>query len=127
MNEEQTSERSDNVCPYLMVACVQVPVRKFPERLCTAWRYFKKCSFFPCVCTCAFMYLCIGVSVHLALSFERHQRATDLDPGGICGGPLFAPPSTSARVQSRCEFVDLGGDQCSNYQGEVPAGTGTTG
>ena len=62
----------------------------------------------------------------LSLSLERHQRATDLDLG-VCGGPLFAPPFTSARVQIRFEFVELGRDVFSNYQGEVPAGTGITG
>ena len=34
--------RSDDVSPYLMVACVQVPVRNFPERLPTAWAYLSK-------------------------------------------------------------------------------------
>ena len=38
-NEEQTSERSDEVSPYLTVSCTRVPVRKFPERLPTAWAY----------------------------------------------------------------------------------------
>ena len=31
------------------------------------------------------------------------------------GGPLFAPPTTSARVQSRFEFVEIGGGMRSNY------------
>ena len=52
--------------------------------------------------------------VHWALSLERHQRPTDFDPGGVCGGPLAAPPSTSARVQSRFEVVELGDDMYSN-------------
>ena len=62
-----------------------------------------------------------------ACVFDPIRALTDYDPGGICGGPLFAPPSTSARVQSRFEFVELGGDMCSNYRGEGPAGTGITG
>ena len=48
------------------------------------------------------------------------------DPGGICGGPLFAPPSSSARAQSRLEFAELLGDMCSHYHGEIQAGTGIT-
>ena len=35
-NEEQTLERSYNVYPHLMAYRVQVPFRKFPERLPTA-------------------------------------------------------------------------------------------
>ena len=66
------------------------------------------------------------VCVHWRLSLERHQSTIDFDPGGVCGGPLFAPPFTSARVQSRFEFVELG-NMYSNYQGEVPAVTGITG
>ena len=37
----------------------------------------------------------------------------DFGPEDVCGGPLFCPPVTSARVQSRFEFVELGGDMCS--------------
>ena len=40
---------------------------------------------------------------------------------------MFAPPSTSARLQSRVEFVELGRGTCSNYQGEVLGVTGITG
>ena len=58
------------------------------------------------------------------MSLERHQRATDFDPGGVCGSPIFALPFTSARVQSRFEFVELDGGKSSNFQGEVLARTG---
>ena len=101
-----------------MIACVQMPIRKFPERLPSAWAYLMKLFFFP---------LCVYLSIHRRLSLERHQLPTDFDPGGIYRGPLFAPPSTSARVQSRFGFVELGGDMCSNYQGDIQAGTGITG
>ena len=37
--EQQTSERTDDVSPYLMVNCAKVPVRKFPERLPTGCHY----------------------------------------------------------------------------------------
>ena len=37
------------------------------------------------------------------------------------GPPLFAPPSTSARAQSRFEFVEIGRGMFFNYQGEVQA------
>ena len=42
-------------------------------------------------------------------------------PGDVCGGPLLALQFTSARVQSRFEFVELGGDMYmySNYQEEA--------
>ena len=49
------------------------------------------------------------------LSLARHQSTTDFDPDSACGGPLFTPPSTSARVQSRFEFVELGGGMCSKF------------
>ena len=52
-NEEQNSERSDDVSPYLTVACVQVPVRNFPERFPTAWLYLIKLFLLPLsVCAC---------------------------------------------------------------------------
>ena len=87
-----------------MVACVQVPVRKFRERLPTAWPDLSKLFLLPSsVCALSF------------LSLSRHQSTTDVDPEGVCGGPLFAPPFTSARVQRRLEFVELGGDICSTY------------
>ena len=50
-NEEHNSERSDEVSPYLMVACAQVPVRKFKERLPTACIYLIKLFLLPlCIC-----------------------------------------------------------------------------
>ena len=82
---------------------------------------------------CVLVYWCICLCTELRPSnasnaqLIRQQRATDFDPGGICGRPLFSPPSTFARVQSRFEFVELGGDMCYYYQGEVPPGTGITG
>ena len=42
-------------------------------------------------------------------------------------GPVVCPPLTFARLQSRFDFVELGGDMYSNYQGEVAAVTGMTG
>ena len=35
----RSRRRSDDVSPYLMVSCGRVLVRKFPERLLTAWAY----------------------------------------------------------------------------------------
>ena len=55
------------------------------------------------------------------------QSATDFDPDSVCGGPSFAPPSTSARVQSQAEIVELDAGMCSNSQGGVSAATGITG
>ena len=40
--------------------------------------------------------------------------------------PVIAPPSTSARVQSRFEIVELGGNMLPMCQGEVPGVTGST-
>ena len=66
--------------------------------------------------------------VHWGLSLAHHQRPTDFDRVHVCGGPLFWPPSTSACVQNRSEFVELGGDMCLiNCTGEVQAGTGISG
>ena len=45
--------------------------------------------------------------MHWDLFLERHHSATNFNHDDVCGSPLFAPPSTSARVQSRFEFVDL--------------------
>ena len=66
-----------------------------------------------------------------ALSFvpRTPPSATDFDPVGVRGGPLFAPPSTSPRVQSRFEVVELGHGMCSSCHRRhwdyrlVPAGT----
>ena len=49
------------------------------------------------------------------LSLAHHPRPTDFDPGHVCGGALCSPPSTSARVRNRVEFVELGGDMCTKY------------
>ena len=64
----------------------------------------------------------LGLSVY-ALTFvprtpPKHHR---FRPRAVCGGLLFVPPSTSARVQSRFDFVEIG-DMYSNYQGEFPYG-----
>ena len=57
-NEEQNSEGSDELSPSLMVACVQVPVRKFPERLSTAWICLVKLLFLPlCIRVCALSFV----------------------------------------------------------------------
>ena len=58
----------------------------------------------------SFVYWC----VHCFLSLGRNRKTIDFGPEGVCGGPLFAPPFASARVQSRFDFVELGGDMCSN-------------
>ena len=98
-----------------MVACVQVPVRKFP-RFAHSVELLKTLFLLP---------LC----VHWRLSLERYQRATDFDPGGICGGPLFAPPF--ALLESKAviiEFVELGDKYCNCHRRHwdyrlVPPGT----
>ena len=111
------SVRSNDISPYLMVACVQLPVRKFPERLRTAWFYLKHYTSHVGIdgCVCA-------LSVVLRTPRNHHR----FRPRRRLWRPLFAPSFTSARVQSRLEFVELGGDMCSNCQGEVPARTVTT-
>ena len=58
---------------------------------------------------------------------ECHQSATDVDAEVVCGDPLLAPLYTSARVQSRFEFVELGGDMYQNYHGKDSTVTGMTG
>ena len=63
----------------------------------------------------------------LTFALARHQSTSDFDDDGVCGGPLFALSYTSARVQSRAEFVELGRGMYSNFQGEVPGVTGITG
>ena len=116
-NEEQTSERSDDVSPLsndrLCAGTCEKNSRTFAHSVGLSNK----------IALSSLVYLC----VHWRLYLERHQMTTDVHPEGICGGTLFAPPFTSARVQSRFEFVELGRDMYSNYQGEVPAGTGITG
>ena len=69
----------------------------------------------------------VCLCVNWPLSLARHQSTTDFESDGVCGSPVFAHPSTSARVQSRGEFVELGRGMCSNCQGEVPGVTRITG
>ena len=69
-----------------MVTSVQVHVRKFRERLPRAWAYLIKLLLLP---LCVSFDLCPFMSPSV----------------GVCGDPLFAPLSTSARVQRRVEFA----------------------
>ena len=57
-----------------MVACVQVPVRKFRERLPTVCGLLKLFLLLLSVC----------LSVHRALSLELHQSPIDFDPDAVC-------------------------------------------
>ena len=57
------------------------------------------------------VYPCVLVCVCIEIYPKRHQRAINFDPGGICGGLVLAPSFTSARLQSRFEFVELGVDK----------------
>ena len=112
MTRSQTSSRT-----YIIVACVLVPAIKSRERFC------------PSVGLVNLIILTSLVCVRWALSIAHQQRATDFEPGGVCGGSVFSPPSTCARVQSRIEFMEPGGGLCSNYHKRqwdyrlVPAGT----
>ena len=83
-------------------ACEKIP-RTFPDRVATIYKILFLPLSIPYVSVCV-------------------RRANNFDSGGICGGPLFAPPSTSARVYDSFEFVELGGDIPSNYHDEAPAG-----
>ena len=60
------------------------------------------------------MFVRVVVCLHWGLALSHHQRGTDFDRGDVCGSPLIYQPSTSARVQNRFEFVELGGDMSSN-------------
>ena len=115
---------------YLMVACVQVPVKKFPECLPTACHYLIQ-LFFPHLCMCVGVLACwcvgVLVCVYWGLPLAHDQGGTNFAPCDVCGGPLLCPPSTSARVQSRYGFVELGRDMSCNCTGEVQAGTGISG
>ena len=59
------------------------------------------------MCSCVCIVLCLSHAT-TAPSISRATMSVE--------SPLFAPPFTSARVQSRFEFVELGGDMCSNYR-----------
>ena len=53
--------------------------------------------------------------MHRRLSLAHHPRPTDFGREHVCGGPLFAPPfSPLLTSKARFEFVELGGDTCSN-------------
>ena len=95
---------------------VNVSLRYLMGRPCAGMRKFPQ-TFGHIVALCHIITLTSDVYlyVHWGLSLERHQSATDIDPEVVRVGPLFSPPSTSARVQSRFEFVEIGGDICSNY------------
>ena len=84
-------------------ACEQIPWTIRPER----GHIFNSYSYFRCWCVCK----CVSID----LSPRTPPKHTDFESDGVCGGPLFAPPSTSVRVQSHFEFVELGG-MCSNYR-----------
>ena len=92
-------------------------MRKFPERLPTAWAYLIKSFFRP---WCVLVYLC----VHRRWSIERNRKGMDFGRERGCGGPYLAAPPTSARVQNNVEFVELARDMSSNWTGEVQARTG---
>ena len=71
-NEKQTSERSDEASPYLIVAREQAPVRKFPERLRTSWLYLENYSYFPCVYVCVRVCTCVYVCVRVCIDVCVH-------------------------------------------------------
>ena len=104
-----------------MVSCTHVPVRKFPERLPTAWAYLIKLFFHPwCVLVC----WCIGLCVYRRWSIERDRKSMDFGRERGCVGSYLAALHTSARVQNRVDFVELARDMSSNCTGEVQARTG---
>ena len=55
------------------------------------------------------MSVCVGVFM-CVFGFVPRALAKTIDFGieGVCGGPVFAPPFTSAIVRSCFEFVALG-------------------
>ena len=68
---------------------------------------------YPCACT-------------MSLLSRMPPTRNQLRPRQHLWRPLISPQVTSARVQSRFEFVEIGGDTSSNWQGEVPAKAGIT-
>ena len=50
-------------------------------------------------------------------ALTRDQSTAHLDTDGVWGDPLLAPPSSSARVQSHVDLVELGGGMRSLYRG----------
>ena len=108
-NEQQNSKRSDGVPPYLMVACVEVPVRKLQERLPIAWVYLIKLFSLPCVCAC------IGVC---ALRFPPRAPPTRNRFRSLWRlwrwRPLRLPSIHLCSGPKPLEFVKRGGGTCSN-------------
>ena len=118
----QTSERSDDISPYLMVACVQVAVRKFPERLPTAWAYLIKLFFLSlcirvCWCVYALRFIPNATNAQLISTLAASVEASYLH--------LHSPLLASKAVLSSWSLVVI--NMCSTCQGEVPAETGITG
>ena len=77
-------------------------------------KYSNVASSLVCTCVGVLVYWCIGLCVHWGLALSHHQRGTDFAPCDVCGSPYLCPPSTSARVRNRFEFVELGRDTSSN-------------
>ena len=81
-------ENSQNVCPH------------------GAFIKKKKSSYFPCLLVCW---------LHRRWSIERRRHIMDFGHASGCVGPYLYAPSTSARVQSRFDFVKLARDMSSNF------------
>ena len=120
----QTSSRSDDVSPYIMVSCAAGAREKRPRTFAHRVPLFNEVVLTSLVCwfVCCFVSWFvgggIGVWLHRRWSIERHRKSMDFSGEGGCGGPYLCAPSTSARVQSRFEFVELTRDMSSNCTGE---------
>ena len=88
-------------------------MRKFQERLPTGCHYLIL-LFFPPLCIRVSATVLVFLCVHRGLGLSHHQRVIGFGREGGCGGPYLYAPSTSARVQNRFGFVELGHDMSSN-------------
>ena len=84
-NMEQTSERSDDVSPYLTVSCTHVPVTNFPECLPTASVYLIQIFFPPWCLYC--VYWCVGAST---LVHQMQPKEHGFRPRGRLWRPVFS-------------------------------------
>ena len=98
----QTLLRRDNVSVILTARCVHVPVRKLQPT------FADSVGLFNVIVVSSLVWLGVGVYWFVCastLSIERRRKSMNFGRESGCGGPYLAAPPTSARVQSRFEFV----------------------
>ena len=95
----QTSSRSDDVSPYLMVSCAAGAREKIPRTFAHRVPLFNLIVLSSLVCVGVLVYWCLGLCVHRGLPLSHHQRGTDF---GREGGCALHPPLPAVVLCSSC-------------------------